>query len=577
LLALKDKVMSNKKRHTELVFKSYVQDQSWLFPPHLGEMIPVNHKVRLVNLVIDGMNIDKILSSYKGGGTSSYHPKMLLKVLVYAYIEKIYSSRMIEKALRENVCFMWLSGMQQPDHNTINTFRRHRMNGTVKEVFAQVLLLLIDQGYVKLEDYYVDGTKMESVANRYTFVWAKNTERYTTAVLNRVANLIAYIEQTNEEDVEKSSKKGDSKPSDEAILNEGQTKITDSEALEKAIKQIDAKLNSSTESAEEIKKKKTKLKQLKEKELPKLREYEQQKELLNGRSSYSKTDPDATFMRTKDDHLNQGQLKPCYNVQLGTEGQFITNYTIHQTASDMSSFIPHMNDTLNLLESINKQKPKNVIADAGYGCEENYDYLDEQDINAYVKYPGYYKEQNDKLKDPFDQRKLYYNEKEDYFICPMGQRMNFIGTREKQVAPGKTKHLHSYSAKNCEGCPLKGVCSKAKGNRVIDVNKNSKAQRDKAKANLNSLKGIRKRRQRNIDTESVFGHIKQDRGFRRFMLTSIEGVSIEMGLLSIAHNITKWHLNRIAKTILMSPPPSIAASQILDLPKNQKNVMKMAA
>lgn len=239
--------MSTKKLHNEVVFKPYVQNQAWMFPPTLGELIPVDHKVRLVNQAIDGMNIDPILSTYKGGGTSSYHPKMLLKVLVYGYVEKLYSSRGIEKALKENVCFMWLSGMQQPDHNTLNSFRKHRLNQTVKEVFAQVLLLLIEQGYVRLTDYHLDGTKMESVANRYTYVWAKNVQRYKSSLLDKIAMLIHQIEQTNEK-AEQQAKAEEDPPVDTG------PKITDSEALSQAIKRINQNLEASTELDKAVKK-----------------------------------------------------------------------------------------------------------------------------------------------------------------------------------------------------------------------------------------------------------------------------------------------------------------------------------
>ena len=90
---------------------------------------------------------------------------------------------------------MWLSGMQQPDHNTLNAFRKHRLNQTVKQVFAQILLMLIEQGYVRMNDYHIDGTKMESVAGRYTFVWAKNVDRYKSLLLDKIAVLIEQIEQ----------------------------------------------------------------------------------------------------------------------------------------------------------------------------------------------------------------------------------------------------------------------------------------------------------------------------------------------------------------------------------------------
>ena len=152
-----------------------------------------------------------------------------------------------------------------------------------------------------------------------------------------------------------------------------------------------AKLNDNMAAQKvENKKLKSQLKKLEKEYLPKLMEYESHEQLLDGRNSYSKTDPDATFMRTKDDHLQNGQLKPCYNWQFGTENQFVVNYTTHQTSSDMSVFTSHMDDTLALLDSIDAPKPKRVSADAGYGSEENYEYLEEHGMEAYVKYPGYY-------------------------------------------------------------------------------------------------------------------------------------------------------------------------------------------
>lgn len=188
------------KRHNQVVFKPYEQDQMWLLPPSLGELIPPNHIVRLVSEAIDGMDMSLLLHAYDGGRASNYHPKMLLKALIYGYIEKLYSSRRIEKALKENVCFMWLCGMQQPDHNTINRFRKGQLKDTVKDVFAQVLLLLIEKRFVRIEDYHVDGTKIESVANRYTFVWAKSIAKYKASLLEKIAVLVEQIEQANEEE-----------------------------------------------------------------------------------------------------------------------------------------------------------------------------------------------------------------------------------------------------------------------------------------------------------------------------------------------------------------------------------------
>ena len=195
------------KRHNAVTFKPYEQDQMWLLPPSLGDLIPTGHVVRIVNEVIERMDLAPILNTYEGGGASNYHPRLLLKALVYGYVSKKYSSRSIEQACQENICFMWLCGMQQPDHNTLNRFRKHKLKDTVKTVFAHVLSLLVEQGYVRLQDYYVDGTKIESVANRYSFVWGKNIERYKSGLIDKISLILAQIEATNEKAEAEAKKK----------------------------------------------------------------------------------------------------------------------------------------------------------------------------------------------------------------------------------------------------------------------------------------------------------------------------------------------------------------------------------
>ena len=547
-----------KKLHNSVVFKPYEQNQLWLLPPSLGELIPENHIVRLVNEAIEGMDMSLILNAYEGGGASNYHPKMLLKALVYGYIEKLYSSRRIEKALQENICFMWLCGMQQPDHNTINRFRKGQLKNTVKDVFAQVLLYLIEQGLVRIEDYHVDGTKMESVANRYTFVWAKNIARYKSGLLEKIADLVAQIEQANEASARQTVR-------DE----QGVPVIQDSESLQQTISKLNEQLEDELGKSKRLK---NKVKKLEEEHLKKLQEYESHESKLNGRSSYSKTDEDATFMRMKEDHMKNGQLKPGYNIQIGTTNQFIVNYTLHQSTTDWPVFIPHMEDTAALLEGIGQQLPKRVIGDAGYGSEQNYDYIAQKGIENYLKYPGFFQEQKRNFKqNAFHTQNLYYNEKEDFYVCPMGQRLTYRYTKNVKSKLGYESKVKVYQAQRCEGCPLRGSCHKAKTNRIINRNPNLQKHRKTAKENLWSLRGIRLRKQRNCDVEPVFGHIKSNRHFRRFMLCSLDKVSIEFGLLAIAHNIKKWWAAiQSAKIVFMKPKtpnptpnqPKVGANQL---------------
>ena len=160
------------------MYKDYNQNESLLFPPTLGELVPKNHPVRIVNAVIDRLDISSVESTYKGGGTSSFHPRMLLKVIVYSYLCNVYSGRRMERLLQENVNYMWLSGMSRPDFRTINRFRSGRLaDGRFDGLFRQVVLLLNAEGLVSLKVQYIDGTKIESVANRYTFVWKRSVEK----------------------------------------------------------------------------------------------------------------------------------------------------------------------------------------------------------------------------------------------------------------------------------------------------------------------------------------------------------------------------------------------------------------
>src|SRR5579863_4693779 len=156
-----------------VVFKANHQHQIMAFPPSLDELVAADHPVRVVHDVLERIDITALLHQYKPGGTSSYHPRMLLKALVYAYINNIYSSRKIEQALQESIYFMWLTGMSKPDHNTINRFRGQRLQKTLQPIFTQVVLLLCEEGLLSLKDLYTDGTRMEANANRYTFVWGK--------------------------------------------------------------------------------------------------------------------------------------------------------------------------------------------------------------------------------------------------------------------------------------------------------------------------------------------------------------------------------------------------------------------
>ena len=185
--------------NNKVTFKPYDMNQLKL-PIDLAIDIPENHLVKIVNRAIERMDLTPLLKKYKGGGTSAYHPLMMLKVLVYAYTQKIYTARKIAKALRENIYFMWISGKQTPNFRTINMFRSTIMKDIIDEVFIQVMELLLDEGLVHLQDYFLDGTKIESKANKYTFVWKKVVNRNKLKLETKIRALISQIDYLNEQE-----------------------------------------------------------------------------------------------------------------------------------------------------------------------------------------------------------------------------------------------------------------------------------------------------------------------------------------------------------------------------------------
>lgn len=507
-----------KKSNKKPVFKTYNPHQQFLLPPSLDELIPKGHPVRLVGSVIDEIDLDILSKEYKGGGTSSYHPRMLLKVLVYGYLSNIYSSRKLESACKENIHFMFLSAMSYPDHHTINRFRSERLKYVLKEVFAQIVILLNQTGLIEIRDIYTDGTKIEANANRYSFVWGKAIKASQERIALQLEELWNYSQQV-------------------AKSEQQQTPPDFRDVDPQKVKQTIDSINQALENKEVDPKVKQKLNYAAKNWPVKLEQYEQQNQILGERNSYSKTDPDATFMRMKEDHMLNGQLKPGYNLQISTHKQFIVNYSVHQMPTDTTTLIDHLASYKNMYGFY----PQQLTADAGYGSHQNYSFLERENIEAFVKYGTFSKEQQQKIPTSIGHAdQLHYDAQNDCYYCPMGQKMDYKGKITKLSTAGFNQEFSRYQAQNCSACPLHGTCHKQQGNRILEVNHQLKRLKEIVKQKLLSPLGILKRKQRCYDVEPVFGNIKQNKNFKRFMLRGWQKVEIEAGLIAIAHNLKKW-------------------------------------
>ena len=332
--------------------KEYNQNDFLLFPPCIGEFVPENHPVRTVNAILDNIDISDIELTYKGGGTTSYNPRMLLKIVVYAYLTNVYSGRRMASLLEENVFFMWLSGMNKPNFRTINRFRSEKLtDGRFESIFHQVVELLHDEGLISLDVQYIDGTKIESVANKYTFVWKGSVEKNKSKLLVKVNAILKEAEAVLEEE----------------NISDFHDEIT-KEDLKQRTDRILEKMNETELSDKKLRKR---IEKVKDESLPKLEQYDKQLETLGERNSYSKTDPDATFMHMKEDAMNNGQTKPGYNVQIATENQYIVNYGLYWRPTDYGTMIPFLKSFFDRFGFFSSE----IVADSGYGSEQNYEYM----------------------------------------------------------------------------------------------------------------------------------------------------------------------------------------------------------
>ena len=508
---------------TKVHFRSYIHKKMILFPQRIDKDIAEDDPVRLLDALVDNLMLDNVYKLYKPSGRKPYHPQMMLKVILYAYMNNIYSCRRIESLLKRDIHFIYLAGYEQPDFITINRFR-NRVKKEINNIFTQVVLVLAAKGLISLDVEYIDGTKIESKANKYTFVWKRTVEKNRTKLQEQIRTLLLQV--------------------DDVIAQDNAAKTEGVEFTAALLDEISEELNKSLESAPEPKTKeekqavRTKKKQLKEleKKRNKLQEYDQHLEIMGERNSYSKTDPDATFMHMKEDAMRNGQTKPGYNLQIATENQFITDFALYANRTDTLT-LPSF---LESFKSRYHRYTKTVVADSGYGSEENYLFMDVHNMEAYVKYNYFHKEQRPRYTpNPFSPASLYYNKEQDFYVCPMGQHMKRIGMKRSLTSNGFVTYSVRYQAERCDGCPLRGSCFKARGNRIIEVNHQLQHYKQKARELLTSEEGIKHRGRRCIEPEAVFGQTKYNKAYKRFRHFGKDKVNMDFAFFAIAFNIGK--------------------------------------
>jgi transposase len=501
----------------ETQFQPYAQHQRMLFPPNLDELIEEKALVRVVNTVLDQIDMAVLEAPFEGGGRPAFHPRMMLKVLVYAYCCKVYSCRQIAKALTTDIHFMWLSGWQRPDFRTINRFRSDYFKDVLPQVFSDVVQFLVAEEYIRSTDYFVDGTKMAADANKHSHVWKKNVERFKARVQARALEILKEAEALNA---------GENRELGDKDLPE---RGADAKIGSAQIQQVAAELNRTLQASQQPDKTLAKCARKLEQEAEKLAKYEEQENLLDGRNSYSKTDPDATFMRMKDDELRAG-----YNVQLGTQDGFITGCSVHQNANDGATLGEHLAQR----EQFPAPEIKSITADAGYGSEEVYTNLERRGLEPYVKYKDFDRDEKE-AQPKFHWTRFEQNEKEKTFTCPVGRKLIFKERGAGKTVSGFEFETEIYECESCAGCPFRSECVTGPGNRRIHYNRRLHDYRKAVFQKLTSERGMELRKQRGNACETPFGDLKHNQGVRRFRLRGLVKVGLEMLLHSISQNLRK--------------------------------------
>ena len=475
-------------------------------------MIPENAPVRLLNAQLEELDYGKLYQAYSPKGRkSAADPRVLFKVLVHGYLCGIYSSRKLEEACRYRIDFRWLlEDRKAPDHSTLARFRTGRCREVVEDLFYQFVRKLEEMGETDHKAVFLDGTKLESCAGRYTFVWRKTVEKHLAQVKEKLKTLVglstcAAVRSKLEEEAGEIV----------FVSGKGKRKSQDQRAWEE-----------------------------KKALLERWERYEGMLATMGeGRNSYSKTDTDATFMRMKEDHMRNGQLKPRYNVQIGVNSEYITGLDVFSDRTDVKTLRP----MLNKLARWHRARYEEVVADAGYESLENYLYLEQNGQTCFIKPTNYDRKKSKKFQKQIGRvENMTYDPEEDCFACAQGRKLTL--RREcTEVKDGRLVSTARYQCEDCRGCPHRAQCCRAKDPdkpKEIVLQKTFWEKREEAARNIMSERGIHLRLCRSIQVEGAFGLLKNDFGFRRFLTRGKANIRTELFLLALAFDLKKLWMKR---------------------------------
>ena len=522
-------------RHLNLTQKDYTtsgQGNQLKLPLNTEYMIPKDDSVRLLSRIVEELDLKELYQTYSRIRENHATPRQMLKIMLYAYMNHIYSTRGTESACNRDINFMYLlEGAPAPDHSCIARFRSCHFAPVSKIIMSRLTLLLADCGEISFENLFIDGTKIESAANKYTFVWKKSVDKNFKKMIAKIPTFV----QKAEEDF------------GIHLIYDGNIQLRHLKKLRKKLKKIQEEEGSVFVYGPG--KHKTLLQKTMEEldeYLERFKKYVKQLHLCGERNSYSKTDIDATFMRMKEDHMKNGQLKPAYNVQFGVDSEYIVWVMVGPQQADTTTLIPFLNETREYL----KHKYEKIIADSGYESEENYVYLEKNEQLAFIKPANYEMSKTRKYKTDISRKEnMEYCSEGDYYICRYGKKLKVTGEKKAKSKTGYETVKIQYTSESCDGCPYKAQCIKGNNSKTplgertkhLEISKVFQEKRQDDLERILSDEGIKLRINRSIQSEGAFADVKGDMEFRRFLTRGHQNVLTESILLAMGHNINKLH------------------------------------
>ncbi len=490
-------------------------------PLQIGILIKQDDPVWTFNEVMEGVNLAQFLKVNKLG-REPYNPFMMLKVILFSEMLGGMSYRELENACKTDIRFMFLSEEQTPSHNTFKNFVNDRLRSNIHDIFLIINKYLIDVDNINTNELYIDGTKVEANANKYTFVWKKVALKTRD---KRIADTVIMFDFLNEK----------------YNMNIQYESIT-IELIDSVISELIFKLS---KDEIELVYGKGKHKSPLQRHLDTLISYlfqlysciEKIDICGDSRNSYSKTDHDATMMHMKEDYYGGTNLfKAGYNVQLGVSDEYIMNVSVVQDRSDHHTLIPFLEKHKDMYGYI----PKKVVADSGYGSYDNYMYLTLNHRNLYIKFQNYSREKSAKFKRNIYNKSNWDRDDQGKYICPQGHQTYYIS--ESENTKGKYLRINfSLSTIRCLDCPVKELCTKAKGYRIITHNPILEEFHEEVRNNLSGDEGKRLKDNRSYQSEGAFAVLKSKHGKERFRRRGMKSVTLEMTLSCIGFNLMKYH------------------------------------